>query len=75
MTDPVVISIITGVVAIIVAAISAYFAYKSKNVSQETHNLVNSRMDEFMEMAKKSFKAEGVLQEKTDEAARKKAVR
>lgn len=62
MTDAVTISIVTSSGAVLVSAISAYFAYRAKVNSKETHDIVNSRMTEFLEMAKKSFKAEGKLE-------------
>lgn len=74
MTDAVSISIVTSVSAVLMAGISAYFAFRAKAISAETHKIVNSRMTEFMTMAEKSFKAEGVLQEKTDEKLRKAEV-
>lgn len=71
MTDAVSISITTSIAAVLMAGISAYFAFRAKAASQETHEAVNSRMTEFLEMAKKAFRAEGVLQEKSDEKSRK----
>lgn len=71
ITDAVSISIITSCAAVVMAGMSAYLSYKTKAITAETHNAVNSRMDEFKELAKKFFHAEGVLQEKSDEKQRK----
>lgn len=71
MTDAVEISIISGACTIIVASISAYFSYKAKVQSKQTHIAVNSRMDEFISNAKQLFHAQGVIQEKEDEQKRK----
>lgn len=70
MTDAVTVSLITSTSAVVMGALSAYFAYRAKVTAGETHQIVNSRMTQFMEMAKKSFRAEGVLQEKKDAAVR-----
>lgn len=72
MTDAVSISIVTSVAAVVMAGMSAYFAHKAKVMASETHKVVNSRMDEFMEMAKKFFRNEGVLEEKAAQAERDK---
>ena len=73
MTDTVLISIVTGLCAVLTSAISAYFAYKAKTIATETHQAVNSRMDEFKRMAQTLFRAEGVAQEKGDEGIRQAA--
>lgn len=72
MTDGVQIAIVTSTGALLLGAVSSYFAYKAKAVSQVTHDLVNSRMTELLEMAKKTSHAKGVLQEKQDEKKRNK---
>jgi len=54
-----------GVVAV------AYFSYKVKVQSKETHLAVNSRMDEFKKMFQELSRAEGVIQEKKDEQTRR----
>jgi hypothetical protein len=70
MTDAVVISAISSVAAVVMAAVSAYFAYKAKVTAVETHGIVNSRMTEFMEMARRFYFGQGKLEEKADEKAR-----
>lgn len=70
MTDAVLISIVTSTAAAVTAALSAYFSYRAKITANETHEIVNSRMTEFMAMAKKSFLAEGAEQEKRDASVR-----
>lgn len=70
MSDAVAISIVTSTAAVVMAAVSAWFAFKAKKIAGETHDIVNSRMTEFMEMAKKSFKAEGKLEGAADEKAK-----
>lgn len=75
MTDAVSISIVTSTAAVVMAVVSAYFAFRAKAVAQETHTAVNSRMTEFMEMAKKSFRAEGASAEKAAEAVRQTAAK
>lgn len=60
MTDAVAISIVTGVSSVAMAGISAYFAYRAKAVAKETHEAVNSRMDEFKRVSEKLFHAQGV---------------
>lgn len=71
MTDAAMISVVAQICTTAAAIAAGYFAYRAKATSVETHKSVNSRMDKFMEMAKASFRAEGVLQEKQDEAVRK----
>jgi Asp/Glu/hydantoin racemase len=66
VTDAVSISIITSLSAVAMAFVSAYFSYKAKSVSEETHKLVNSRMGELLELAKSSSKAEGKLEGKQE---------
>ena len=66
MTDAVTISVVTGIGAVIMATVSAYFSYKSRDTAEKTHLLVNSRLDEFMEMAKKFYRNEGIMQERSD---------
>lgn len=74
VTDAVAISGITSIAAVIMAGVSAYFAYKAKTIAKETHDVVNSRMTEFMEMAKKSFKAEGKIEGVQEEVAKQAIV-
>lgn len=85
MTDAAIAQIVTGCVTIALAAISAYFANRAKSqseanakavatnteVTNETHKLVNSKMEEFKKLAELYFQAKGVLQEKADEQSRK----
>ena len=70
MTDAVAISIVTSVSAVLVSGLSAYFAYKAKVTSKETHDVVNSRMEAFLKMAEKSFKAEGKLEGVAEQKAK-----
>ena len=65
--ENIIIQIIIGVAAVL----SAYFAHRTKKVAEETHEAVNSRMDTFLMMAQKMFKAEGVKEEREAEAGRK----
>lgn len=44
---------------------------ENKEITEKTHAVVNSRMDEFKDMAEKYFTAEGALQEKKAEQERK----
>lgn len=74
MTDAAMISIVAQVCTTAAAIAAGYFAYRAKAVAIETHRVVNSRVDEFLAMAKKSFRAEGVLEEKQAEAGRKSAI-
>lgn len=71
MTDAAMISIVAQVCTTAAAIAAGYFAYRAKAVAIETHRVVNSRVDEFLVMAKKSFRAEGALEEKQAEASRK----
>lgn len=64
MSDPVKIQMIVSGAAVLVAVVSAFFAYLAHKTSKQTHILFNSRMTELMELAKKAAKAEGVLEEK-----------
>lgn len=77
LTDAVSISIVTSVSAVAMAGISAYFSYKAKTIAETTKVIaettskaVDGHLTEFKEMAKKTFTAEGVLQEKIDEKVR-----
>lgn len=81
LTDAVSISIITSTAAVIMAGMSAWFAYKSKvtaeatkTTAEATHLAVNSRLDLFMKTAEAAFKAEGVEKERKEEAQRKASV-
>ncbi len=75
MSEPLALSIVSAGCTMVVTLITAYFAYKAKTQSEQTHVAVNSRMDEFIRNAQKLFHAEGVIQEKTDEQARKDETR
>lgn len=70
MTDAVAISIVTSIAAVLMAGISAFFSYRAKAVAEETHKAVNSRLTSFLELAKKSFTNDGVLQEKEAQLVR-----
>lgn len=70
ITDAVSISIVTSISAVAMAGISAYFAYKAKTIAETTGKAVDGHLTEFKQMAQKTFTAEGVLKEKTDEKAR-----
>lgn len=77
-TDAVTISAITSAAAVLMAGVSAYFAYKAKAVSEGTHKAVNSRLDEFMKLAKEKYYADGKLegraQEKSERGERDKPI-
>lgn len=64
MTDAILISVIAGVAAVFAATVSAYFSYRAVAISRETHLIVNSRMEEFLRLARLASRAEGVLEEK-----------
>lgn len=66
LTDAVAISGITSVAAVIMAAVSAYFAYRAKVVAEDTHKEVNSRMDKFLKVVEEKSLAEGKLQGKAE---------
>lgn len=53
--------------------IVAYLTYRTKMQSKVTHDAVNSRLDAFIAASQGKFHAEGVLQEKKDEQARRDA--
>lgn len=72
MTDTVLISIVTSLAGVLVAGISAYFAYRAKIVSAETHKAVNSRMDEFKRDAEKLFHAQGKAEGRAEIKAERK---
>lgn len=74
LTDAVSISIITSLSAVIMAGISAFFAYKAKTTAESTHAAVNSRLDLFMKTAEAAFKAEGIAKERTDERERQSLI-
>ena len=71
MSDLVIIEIAGNLATFLAVAVSAYFSHKAKRTAEITHTAVNSRIDVFMKMAEKAFKAEGVLQEKADEEQRR----
>jgi hypothetical protein len=68
-TTKVLLELITAFSAIAAAAIAA-FAYKRANdaviTSSKTHDLVNSRMTELLEITKTSAHAEGVIDGKAE---------
>lgn len=66
MNDPVKIALISALATII----PSYFAYRAARAAKATHEAVNSRMDKFLEMAKKSFQAEGKLEGVKEEKER-----
>ena len=72
LSDAVAMSLISSMATLLLGIASAYFAYRAKVYSQravetsmETHHVVNSRMQEMLELAKKSSKAEGVMEAET----------
>lgn len=76
MTDAAFITVqICTTAAAIAAGLFSYLASsraaEAKAAAVETHEAVNSRVTEFLEMAEKTFHAQGVLREKQDEAVRK----
>lgn len=75
MSDSVQVALITGGCIVLASAVPAWFAYQAHKTAQATHHAVNSRRDEFVEMAKKSFRAEGVAQEQADERQRQAATK
>lgn len=68
MSDAVQIQLISSLATVLVAFVSAWFAFKAHKAAKETHILFNSRMTELMELAKAAARAEGVLQEKESQA-------
>lgn len=74
ITDAVSISITTSVAAVVMAAVSAYFAYRSKVIGDQVHTVINSRMTELLELSKKSSTAEGKMLGREEEKARQSAV-
>ena len=64
ISDPVQIQLVVSGAAVLMALVSAWFAYLAHKTAKVTHILFNSRMTELMELAKKAAKAEGVLEEK-----------
>lgn len=70
LSDAVSISIITSVSAVIMAGMSAFFAYKAKTTAEATHQAVNSRLDLFMKTAEAAFRAEGIEKERVEERER-----
>lgn len=71
MTDAVAIQITVSTAAVLVAGVSAYFAYKAKTGTTSTHRLVNSRMSQLLALAKSSSLAKGKLEGKKDALDRK----
>jgi len=67
LADVVTVSIIVNVAAVAMSCIAAWVAWK-------THKAVNSRMDEFKQIAEALFRAkgieEGIAKEKADQKAR-----
>lgn len=72
MTETVIISIITSMAAVLVSSVSAYFAFRAKQVSSATHLSVNSRMDEFKRIAEKLFHAQGKAEGRAEIKAERK---
>lgn len=77
LSDAVSIAIVANISAVIMAGVAAYFAYKAKVISETTKDIaqitakaVDGHLTEFKQMAKDSFTAEGVLQEKAEEKVR-----
>jgi hypothetical protein len=46
------------------AAIAAYFSYKAKHAVNEVHLSINSRMDQFLEEARKLARLQGIHEER-----------
>ena len=66
MSDAVKIALIAALATIV----PSYFAYMASRTAKATHDVVNSRMEKFLEMAKQSFRAEGKLEGAKEEKER-----
>lgn len=66
--DPAIASIIVSIITAIGVAIASFLANRRANAAMTqattTHNLVNSRMTELLELAKRASKAEGAEEER-----------
>ncbi len=71
MTDTLAIALVTGISAIF----SAYFAYRAKTASQDTHTAVNSRLTQLLEVTKLLAISEGVEKEKVESQKKHDAIR
>lgn len=57
-------TIILAIVAIFPASLAAILSYMTLIRNKETHDLVNSRMTELLEITKSASRAEGVIEGK-----------
>jgi hypothetical protein len=48
--------------ALLLSALAAYFAARAKQVGSQTHDLVNHRMDELLELTRAAARAQGRLE-------------
>lgn len=62
--ETIILAIITAIPPTMVAAAAFYQAYKANSKAGETHNLVNSRMTELLEISKKASADAATLTEK-----------
>ncbi len=81
LSDAVLIATIGGIVTVVTSVVGAYFAYKAKKQSVETHvvaeetkGVVNGELAKWKTMAEKLYFAQGMQQEAAEERGRKDAV-
>jgi len=67
--DSVLTQIVVSGFSCLAAVMAARYAHKASEISKQTHDAVNSRMDKFLKMAEESFRAQGKLE--ANEVAKK----